>query len=175
MSCPSCPTTRILFALFIAAVVLGGCGPQTPEPAPDVATDAQPGWDALGMPVVAESAVTVQSLVSESERFVGQTVVVEGVVAEVCQNSGCWLTLAVDPDHAPIRVDVPRDTSGTYVYTFPMDISGRRIVVSGVLSAGEAAQHEHAEEGGHDEAESRALTLDLAIVAEGALVERIGD
>lgn len=174
MICQSCALSRFLFALFVAAVLLGGCQAETPEPAPVTAGEAEPAWDALGVSFSADAALTAQAVAAEAERYAGQSVTVAGVVAEVCQTSGCWLTLAVDPDHAPIRVDVPRDTSGTYVYTFPMDISGRRVVVSGVLSAGDAAQHEHAEGGGHDEAESRALTLDLAIVANGALVERIG-
>ena len=180
--------TRFLFVAFLAAAVLGGCRTEPSEPATGVVTDAA--WDALGAEVVASAAVAVQSVAAEPERYVGQTVTVEGIVGEVCQNSGCWLTLAVGPEEAPVRVDVPRDSTGAYVYTFPMDISGRRVIVTGTLAEGEDAAHEHGEGEDHGEAEedvahgetdteshdeTEAMTASLAIVAQGALVERIGD
>lgn len=176
---------RLIYALFAMAVLLGGCraeAPGTDVGTAEEAAETSPGWDTVGEALVAEGAVLAQDIAADPEPFVGKDVTIAGVVAEVCQSSGCWLTLAVGPDRSPIRVDVPRDSAGVYVYTFPKDISGRTIVIAGTLRGGDEAEHEpgiaedaHAEEvEGHDEAEARALALDLAIVARGALIERIG-
>lgn len=172
MPCPSCFPARLLALVFAGAVLLAGCGGGSPETVEPVAR-----YDAYGTAITADDALPIQMVAAERDRYSGQTVKVEGLVAEVCQNAGCWLTLAVDPETTPVRVEVPRDSSGAYVYTFPMDISGRRIVVAGTLLAGDGAGHEHgehADEGGaHSEEEAAAMALDLAIVADGALVERI--
>jgi hypothetical protein len=185
MHCPTCTISRLLSVLFALAVLLGGCragSPGTDQGPAEEAAATQPGWDAVGEAPVAEGAVLAQDVAADPEPFVGKEVTIAGIVAEVCQSSGCWLTLAAGPDRSPIRVDVPRDSAGVYVYTFPKDISGRTIVIAGTLQAGDEAQNEHGmtedahadEVEGHDEAEARALALNLAIVARGALIERIG-
>ena len=51
--------------------------------------------------------VTPVSLILDNPNdFVGETVLVEGMVVEVCENKGCWLDIASDRDYEKIQVKV---------------------------------------------------------------------
>jgi len=128
-------TSRVVLLLlgcFLLAACQSGPEAEAPEPSP---------YEEYGEQITDEGAVPVQAVVAESETFVGQTVKVEGTVAEVCQAQGCWLTLRVDDDTL-VRVVVPRTESGDYVYTVPKNISGRRVVVEGTLDEARLSEHE---------------------------------
>lgn len=151
-------------------------------------------YDSFGAALSPDEALPILAVSAEKANYIGKQIKIEGQVVEVCQSSGCWLTMDAG-DGSLLRIDVPRDSAGVYVYTFPKDISGRRIIVGGTLASGPDATHEHGDhaEGGdeghemdgdhamamdgadesHAEAEARAMTVDLAIVATGALVERV--
>ena len=144
-------------------------------------------YDAFGENMTPDEALPVVAVSAEKSNYIGKQVKVEGEVVEVCQSSGCWLTMDAGGGSL-LRIDVPRDSAGTYVYTFPKDISGRRIIVGGQLASGPDAAYEHgdhassdddghvmdyAEPDSHSEAEARAMTVDLALVARSALVERV--
>jgi hypothetical protein len=62
--------------------------------------------------------VDVREVLGDFERFEGETVIVEGEVAEVCQMKGCWMALVPDGAAAKVRVTfqdygffVPKDAS----------------------------------------------------------------
>jgi Domain of unknown function (DUF4920) len=149
------------------------------------------GYDAFGEAITDVDAIPVQAVVAEASRLLGKPVKLEGRISEVCQGTGCWLTLQV-VDGPLVRIDVPRDEDGNYVYTFPIDASGRRAIVSGVLLAGagqdeggEMADHhpegsdmdDHAEGAdmdGHDDSETAVLNESVyTLIATGALLERV--
>jgi hypothetical protein len=166
-------------SVVLTLVMVAACGGSS-EPLEPTAT-----YDAVGATITPDEAVAAAAVLADPSQYLDKEVKIEGAVTEVCQNAGCWLTMGVS-DGVMLRVDVPRDSAGAYVYTFPKDIAGRRIVVAGVLKQGADAAHEHGEHetqdatpadssaaAAHDEAESAAMTVNLALVADGALIERV--
>ena len=99
-------------------------------------------------------------LIEDADEYAGRTVVVEGTVREVCQMAGCWLSLAGETGET-IRIDVPRDETESYVFTFPKDASGRTARVAGTLEVrteSVADRRHYAEDGGASPEEVAAIT-----------------
>ena len=91
----------------------------------------------VGEPVGADLVlVSADDLATQADALDGQTVAVEGTVREVCQQKGCWLTLD-NASGETIRVAVPKDADGEYLYTFPMDTAGRGARLAGTVSVEE--------------------------------------
>jgi hypothetical protein len=175
----------LLLAFFVAACV--GDHSET--------VDIAANYDAFGEVISPVDAVPVQAVVADAAMLLGKPVKMEGRITEVCQGMGCWLSFQI-VDGPLVRIDVPRDEDGEYVYTFPKDASGRRAIISGVLTEGLADHHaegdmdgmdheaegdmggmeHHADEAaeGHDEAETRVLNQSVyTLTATGALIERV--
>lgn len=157
-----------LLPLFLLALLLGACRPEAPEqPAP------MENYEAVGEAITPEDAVPVRTVAAEAGRYVGQPVKLEGTIAKVCQMKGCWLTLDAGDGQA-VRVAVPRNAEGDYVFTFPTDVSGRRVVVQGELSEttlSEETQRHLAEDAGETLEEVKPKP-ELHLAATGALVEK---
>lgn len=118
-----------------------------------------------------ESAMPVSDAVAKAETHKDHAVTLEGEVAEVCQMKGCWMTLVTGEDET-IRV-----TFKDYGFFVPKDISGRNVVLSGVLQQDtltvDVLKH-YAEEAGKSQEEIDAITepsVEWAILADGVLVE----
>ena len=161
--------------LLILALVLGACGAEQAEAPEAAATQTTSPYDTYGEAFSDEGAVPVQAVVAERDQYVGQSVKIEGTVAEVCQMEGCWLTLhAGDADN--IRIFVARNEDGGYAFTVPKDISGRRVVVQGTLAEEtllEGTQRHLAEDAGREvDEESLAPKAELQLTAQGVLVEK---
>ena len=134
--------------LLLPLLVLAAC--QT-EPAADAETMAT-AYDVYGEAFDDAGAVPVEAVVAEPDAYVGQAVTMEGRVSEVCQMAGCWLTFQT-LDGQNVRIVVPREEEGGYVFTVPKDLSGRRAVVHGTLDAAtvsEHMQHHYAEDADPD-------------------------
>jgi hypothetical protein len=92
----------------------------------------------------------VSAILARPTDYVGERVLVAGIVVEVCEMRGCWVELGSDKEFERIRVKVEDG-----VIVFPMSARGRRAVVEGVVEevaltleeAIEQAKH-HAEEHG---------------------------
>lgn len=131
----------------------------------------------LGETVPGGVGLTAGDLVAQADALDGQDVVVEGTPREVCQMKGCWLTLA-DADGQTVRVVVPKDEAGDYVFTFPTDASGEPYRIAGRLAVETASveeQRHYAEDGGASADEIAAITepeRSLVLTASGA--ERLG-
>ncbi|WP_420456316.1 DUF4920 domain-containing protein [Rubrivirga sp.] len=122
--------------LLLPLLLLAACAGEPEAPA-ETADAADPGVEApasvaFGDTVPDGAALTPDELVADAETYAGKTVVVEGVAREVCQQAGCWLTFA-DADGRTVRIEVPRDETESYVFTFPKDATGQRVRVAGVL------------------------------------------
>ena len=125
----------------------------------------------------AASFVTPATLVADAASLDGQTVAVEGTVRKVCQQAGCWLTMDAG-DGETIRVVVPKDDAGTYVYTFPTDITGATARLVGTFAVAEESvemQRHLAEDEGASADEVAAITepvRSLTLTATGAEIVR---
>jgi hypothetical protein len=130
--------------------------------------------DTYGDALTTEGAIPATTVLAEREQYVGKTVKIEGTISEVCQMMGCWLTLQAGDGHN-IRVAVPRDEEGNYVYTVPKDISGRHAIVEGTLTEetlDEETQRHLAEEKGEEAPEDLEPISELQLTASGVLIEK---
>jgi hypothetical protein len=93
---------------------------------------------------------------------------VKGVVEEVCQMKGCWMTLK-NEQNISIRV-----TFKDYGFFVPKDISGREVILEGVgfkeLLDEETAKH-YAEDGKLEYNES--MRNQISFVAKGVLIQEV--
>ena len=162
----------LLALLLLSACSTEATNEQAPAAAAAVALSA---YDTYGEAFSDEDALPVQTVIAERNQHIGSTVKVEGTVAEVCQMSGCWLTLQTG-DGNNVRILVARKESGAYAFTVPKDISGRRVIVQGTLAEEmllEGTQRHLAEDAGVevDEA-SLKPKAELQLTAQGVLIEK---
>ena len=151
--------------LLVSLALLAACA-EAPadDAAPATTAEASPADDLaqidLGESVPDGQALTPDELIAKADDYAGKTVVVEGDAREVCQMAGCWLTFA-DGQGRTVRINVPRDESGSYVFTFPKDVSGRTVRVAGQLAVETESvedQRHYAQDGGAAPDEVEAIT-----------------
>lgn len=146
--------------LLLPLLVLGACADGDVAEATADSEAVEASATTLGEGVAAGAAITPATLIADAEAYDGQTVTVEGTAREVCQMAGCWLTLA-DDEGRTVRVEVPRDENEAYVYTFPDDVSGKTVRLTGPLAVEtesvEDLRH-YAEDGGASPEELAAIT-----------------
>ncbi len=161
--------------LLTLALMLGACNSDSAETPAAAAVQASSAYDTFGESFSDEGAVPVQAVVAEREAYIGQSVKIEGTVAEVCQMEGCWLTLQTGEGNN-IRILVARKESGDYAFTVPTDISGRRVVVQGTLAEEtllEGTQRHLAEDAGIEvDEEDLAPIAELQLTAQGVLIAK---
>ncbi|HMB93188.1 MAG TPA: DUF4920 domain-containing protein [Rhodothermales bacterium] len=167
-------------SLLLLVLVLGLSACQTEETIDAEATAeveeaaAISAHDTYGDALTTEGAVSATTVLADREQYVGKTVKVEGTISEVCQMMGCWLTIQAG-DGNNIRVAVPRDDEGKYVYTVPKDISGRHAIVEGTLTEEiltVETQRHLAEEKGEEAPEDLEPISELQMTADGVLIEK---
>lgn len=168
--------TRLLaLALLLTSVTACADSSDPVVETSDSATEA--GDLPLGDAVPDGEAITPTELIAGADDFAGQEVLVEGVAREVCQMAGCWLTFADDSGQT-VRVNVPRDDTGSYLFTFPDGTSGQTVRVLGTLAVEAESvedQRHYAEDGGATADEVAAITeikQTLVLTASGADVVR---
>jgi len=81
---------------------------------------------AYGKPLTGSDTVKISTLMAEPDKYVGQTVRVEGIITGVCEKRGCWMTLASDQEFQDLRIKVDDG-----VIVFPIEAKGKRAVAEG--------------------------------------------
>lgn len=100
---------------------------------------------AVGAPITVKKPVKIADLVKTPDRFVGQTVLLDGEVKAVCQGMGCWVEVK-DAKGAAFMAK-----SLDHSILLPKDCAGRKIQVQGVVTKQAAEGHENC--AGHEHAE----------------------
>ncbi|MEM1043199.1 MAG: DUF4920 domain-containing protein [Bacteroidota bacterium] len=177
---------KALFSLLALALLLAGCTRDGEVREADVVVQAPSEELGLndrfvnyGADVAAGSdlvALAPATLTADPLAYDGTTVRVEGSVTQVCRMKGCWLSLD-NPTDTPVRVMVPRDENGQYVFTFPPDLpAASDAVVEGTVRVDtmsvDMLRH-LAEDQGRPQAEIDAITEPeptVALIARGALL-----
>lgn len=151
--------------LFLSAVLLSAALFAQPP-----AGDANVG-DAYGAKVTTEKAVKPKVLKSALDKgtpvVVGENVVIEGKVLEVCPKKGCW-----------VKLELPNKTVATvkmkdYGFFVPLNLEGKNIRVEGKaeVTAASVAELKHlAEDANKSQEEIDAITQpkkELKILANG--------
>ena len=139
-----------LVALFAALVLL-----TTPAAAADAGKT-------YGKGVGGTEVIKVSELVANADKYVGQTVRVEGVVIDVCAKRGCWMDLNSDGGKVRIKVD-------DSVMVFPIDAKGKTAVAEGVFTKIEMTPDEALAHAKH-QAEEKGQTVETAQVKDAPTV-----
>jgi hypothetical protein len=103
--------------------------------------------DHFGAPFGDARVVNLAEVVDRPESFAGQAVRIEGKIADVCQEKGCWLVIT--DGKRQMRVSFK-----DYAFFVPKDSAGRGVVVEGTVikkTITEFAARHYAEESGHKE------------------------
>jgi len=101
-----------------AAAVRAGEAPQN-QPAPA-------GWESFGAPIASKKPLPVAKLLAKPEKYAEKTVLVEGAIAGVCQNRGCWMTMQHDGKEMRVRFK-------DYAFFVPKDCAGRTARIEGIF------------------------------------------
>ena len=132
-------------------------------------------YDIYGEQLTPEAAIPVQTVMADLSGHMDKNLKVEGVIVSVCRMQGCWFALQTD-DELVLRVEVPRDEEGNYVFTVPTDINGRRVIVEGMLVEHEidgALPHHLSEDAGNHPENALAIPeRELLLTTRGVLVEK---
>lgn len=94
----------------------------------------------LGRDISLKDKTTISSILSNPEKFVGKTVLVEGEILDVCQMAGCWMELKSDVKDQKIKIKVK---DGDIV--FPVEAKGKKALVEGTVYKIELTQEEAVE------------------------------
>jgi hypothetical protein len=100
----------------------------------------------LGAGVSLKEATPIASVVMKPEEFVGKTIRIDGIATAVCEEMGCWMSVAADndPEGKTVRLKVEDG-----VIVFPVTAKGKQVSAEGVFEevtpeAAKAAAAEHA-------------------------------
>jgi len=83
-----------------------------------------------GKKLTLSKVTKISEILAAPEQFIGQKVLVKGMVVEVCAKRGCWMYLASDKAFEKIQIKV---LDGEIV--FPMSARSKEALVEGVVEA----------------------------------------
>jgi hypothetical protein len=145
---------RFAYSL-VTVIAVAACQNAPAADAPDETAPAESvifEGTSYGEPLTLTEVTPVSSILDEPDRYIGERVLVEGMVVAVCETRGCWMDIASDREFEKIQIKVDDG-----VIVFPLSARGRQALVEGTvevleLTAEEAlAQAQHmAEERGED-------------------------
>lgn len=82
-----------------------------------------------GSPIGKSKMVSLTKVLANPEKYVGQTVRVEGVIVRSCKQEGCWMELAPKKDAQSVRVKFKDHT-----FFIPLQSEGFEAEAEGVFS-----------------------------------------
>jgi hypothetical protein len=118
-------------------------------PPPETQTDVEPAAEVMagefegtqyGEPLTLTTLTSVSVVAARPDDFVGQTLMMEGVVTEVCDRAGCWMMLAAEDGETTFQIKVDDG-----VIIFPQEAVGQRARVEGVVEKIERTEEERRE------------------------------
>lgn len=149
--------------LVSAALMLSGC-----QAGPEPAVEAEPfEGETYGETVTLTTLTHIAVILDRPDDFVGERVLVEGRVVDVCANMGCWMDLVGDDDTQRIQVKVDDG-----VIVFPQEARGHRARVEGVVEKVERTEEEALAAARHA-AEERGVEFDPSTVQGPETVYRV--
>jgi hypothetical protein len=154
--------SRLLPGIAILTLVIGvGCGAPADEPVEGAAVEQE----VFGDPITLTEVTTVSAILDAPEEFLGERVLVEGTVVEVCEMRGCWMDIASDREYEKIKVD-------DGVIVFPLTARGKKALVEGTVELFEMTYEEALEDARH-KAEEHGTEFDPSTVTGPVTLYRI--
>ena len=103
----------------------------------------------------------VSAILDAPEQYIGQRVLVEGMVVAVCEEKGCWMDIASDAEFEKIQIKVDDG-----VIVFPLTARGHQALVEGTVEQLELTYEQALAQAQH-EAEEHGEEFDPTSVPEG--------
>ncbi len=119
---------------------------------------SEEGFTKYGEELTLTETTSISAILADPDALLGEQVLVEGTVVDVCEMAGCWLALAGEQDGEQLRVKVEDG-----VIVFPMTARGLRARVEGVMEKLEYTMEE-ALERARNEAEMHGTEFDPSTV-----------
>lgn len=154
---------RLMMALA-GTLILATCAPDAPEEVADASDVADaPAFEGTtyGEPLTLTDVTPVSAILDNPDHFIGERVLVKGMVVAVCEMKGCWMDIASDRDFEKIQFKVDDG-----VIVFPLTARGHEALVEGVVEELELTYEQALEQARHH-AEERGEEFDPASVPEG--------
>lgn len=82
----------------------------------------------LGKTITLTEVTSISQILANPQEFLGDTVLVQGTIVDVCKKRGCWMELASDEEFQSIKIKVK---DGEIV--FPLSAKGSTALVEGVV------------------------------------------
>jgi hypothetical protein len=156
--------SKILSGIAALALVIGvGCGAPADEPVEGTPVEQE----AFGDPITLTEVTPVSAILDAPEEFLGERVLVEGTVVEVCEMRGCWMDIASDREYEKIQIKVDDG-----VIVFPLTARGKKALVEGTVELLEMTYEEALEDARH-KAEEHGTEFDPSTVTGPVTVYRI--
>ena len=123
--------------------------------------------DKLGKPITLTEITKISIILSDPEEFLGDTVLVQGTIIEVCKKRGCWMEIASDSEFQSIRIKVK---DGEII--FPLSAKGSSALVEGVVEQLVFTKEEVISMEEH-QADEHGTEFDPSTITEGKTIYRI--
>ena len=146
-------------AALLSVLIISSCGEPGSQP-PAENAPAVPGTP-YGEPLTLTEVTPVSAILDAPDSWLGQRVLVEGMVVAVCESRGCWMDIASDREFEKIQIKVDDG-----VIVFPLSARGKHALVEGVVEELQLTYEQALEEARH-KAEEHGTEFDPASVPEG--------
>ncbi|MDH3381614.1 MAG: DUF4920 domain-containing protein [Flavobacteriaceae bacterium] len=120
-----------------------------------------------GNKLTLKEKTSIAAIQENPEKYVGKTVLVEGLIVDVCEARGCWIDIASDKEFGKMRFKVDDG-----VIVFPMDEKGKMVVAEGVFEKITQTKEQLIEYGIHY-AKEHGTTFDPASITKGKTTYRL--
>lgn len=149
-------------ALFLTLVFLfAACTEQAAVPEPNVVGVS------YGEEVTLTERTEISDILANPESFVGERVLIQGTVVEVCTGMGCWMDITTDNEDEKIQIKVEDG-----VIVFPVSARGKKALVEGVVESLDQTA-EQAKAHAEHMAEDKGIAFDSTAVFEPGKTYRI--
>lgn len=98
--------------------------------APVVAEADDQGWAHYGEAFTTDEIVASSDLFADPNAFVGKTIRVQGRIADVCQQAGCWMVIAEGDKTMRVMMK-------DHAFAVAKDITGQDCMIEGTVSVNE--------------------------------------
>jgi hypothetical protein len=121
----------------------------------------------LGAGVTLKDATPIAQITARPAEFVGKTIRVDGIATAVCEEMGCWMSVAAEND---VKGKTVRLKVEDGVIVFPVSAKGKKVSAEGVFEAiGAADEHGNEAAGEHAKKDPTAETK-YQLKATGAII-----
>ena len=158
----------------LAAVTLLACQPAD-QAVPESEADEPAAMSApsdfvgttYGEPLTLTSVTPVSAILDDPAAYIGQRVLVQGMVVAVCEEKGCWMDIASDREFEKVQVKVDDG-----VIVFPLSARGKQALVEGVVEELQLTEEQAIAEGKR-KAEEHGETFDPTTIQGPQTIFRI--